>query len=415
MLWCKGALCPVRPAGRPPPCAGDGDPSGQDLWRRPGPRGEAAHEGEGSTTRRAVGGASCRGWPRLLPAPLRCWIATPCLRLHPAQVSEARPLIEEQEAEKFVNSESVTREAISAVEQDGGQGGGQPGVWPRPPTCRVCRPAGGMPGSACVGRPAPRPVPPSATRTHGPWLAQWQFAICRRGAASPPRARPDPDHRHCVHRRDRQNCDQHRAPVRRRRERRGRAARPAPDHRGCAAGPAGSTGGLRAAVPRARAATSAAANGGMQAGAEPGGVLHRCNRGVCAAGRRAWLTAPVPSCWPLRPLPCRQHREHQARQREHRLHPVHLQVGCARSAAGPATARACLLAVCAQSLMRTRCECPTSTWLAPLLSRSVAHAGPCRPAPPCYRLWSRSCLARHLHTPRPPLPPQRRLPLLQAL
>ncbi|KAL4448003.1 hypothetical protein ABPG75_005222 [Micractinium tetrahymenae] len=35
------------------------------------------------------------------------------------KVSEARPLIEEQEAEKFVNAESVTREAIAAVEQDG--------------------------------------------------------------------------------------------------------------------------------------------------------------------------------------------------------------------------------------------------------------------------------------------------------
>jgi hypothetical protein len=34
-------------------------------------------------------------------------------------VSEARPLLEEQEAEKYVNSESVTREAIQAVEQDG--------------------------------------------------------------------------------------------------------------------------------------------------------------------------------------------------------------------------------------------------------------------------------------------------------
>ena len=36
-----------------------------------------------------------------------------------AQVSEARPLIEEQEAERYVNNESVTREAIQAVEQDG--------------------------------------------------------------------------------------------------------------------------------------------------------------------------------------------------------------------------------------------------------------------------------------------------------
>ncbi|KAI7835952.1 hypothetical protein COHA_010151 [Chlorella ohadii] len=35
------------------------------------------------------------------------------------KVSEARPLIEEQEAERYVNNESVTREAIQAVEQDG--------------------------------------------------------------------------------------------------------------------------------------------------------------------------------------------------------------------------------------------------------------------------------------------------------
>lgn len=35
------------------------------------------------------------------------------------QVSEARPLLEEQEAEKYINSEVVTREAIQAVEQDG--------------------------------------------------------------------------------------------------------------------------------------------------------------------------------------------------------------------------------------------------------------------------------------------------------
>jgi hypothetical protein len=34
-------------------------------------------------------------------------------------VSEARPLIEEQEAEKYINAESVTREAVAAVEQDG--------------------------------------------------------------------------------------------------------------------------------------------------------------------------------------------------------------------------------------------------------------------------------------------------------
>ncbi|EFN57346.1 hypothetical protein CHLNCDRAFT_56057 [Chlorella variabilis] len=35
------------------------------------------------------------------------------------KVSEARPLIEEQEAERYINAESVTREAIQAVEQDG--------------------------------------------------------------------------------------------------------------------------------------------------------------------------------------------------------------------------------------------------------------------------------------------------------
>lgn len=35
------------------------------------------------------------------------------------KVSEARSLVEEHESEKFVNSESVTREAIAAVEQDG--------------------------------------------------------------------------------------------------------------------------------------------------------------------------------------------------------------------------------------------------------------------------------------------------------
>lgn len=35
------------------------------------------------------------------------------------KVSEARPLIEEQEAERFINAEAVTREAIIAVEQDG--------------------------------------------------------------------------------------------------------------------------------------------------------------------------------------------------------------------------------------------------------------------------------------------------------
>ncbi|KAI3438396.1 hypothetical protein D9Q98_000828 [Chlorella vulgaris] len=35
------------------------------------------------------------------------------------KISEARPLVEEQEAERYVNSESVTREAILAVEQDG--------------------------------------------------------------------------------------------------------------------------------------------------------------------------------------------------------------------------------------------------------------------------------------------------------
>lgn len=35
------------------------------------------------------------------------------------KVSEARPMIEEQEAERHVNAESVTREAIQAVEQDG--------------------------------------------------------------------------------------------------------------------------------------------------------------------------------------------------------------------------------------------------------------------------------------------------------
>jgi ATP-dependent HslUV protease ATP-binding subunit HslU len=35
------------------------------------------------------------------------------------KVSEARPLIEEHESDRFLNNESVTREAISAVEQDG--------------------------------------------------------------------------------------------------------------------------------------------------------------------------------------------------------------------------------------------------------------------------------------------------------
>jgi len=35
------------------------------------------------------------------------------------KISEARPLVEEQEAERFINSEAVTREAITAVEQDG--------------------------------------------------------------------------------------------------------------------------------------------------------------------------------------------------------------------------------------------------------------------------------------------------------
>jgi len=35
------------------------------------------------------------------------------------KVSEARPLVEEAEAERFINSEAVTREAITAVEQDG--------------------------------------------------------------------------------------------------------------------------------------------------------------------------------------------------------------------------------------------------------------------------------------------------------
>ena len=35
------------------------------------------------------------------------------------KVSEARPLVEEAEAERFVNSEAVTREAIAATEQDG--------------------------------------------------------------------------------------------------------------------------------------------------------------------------------------------------------------------------------------------------------------------------------------------------------
>ena len=42
-----------------------------------------------------------------------------------AQVSEARPLIEEQEAEKYINAESVTREAVAAVEQDGEELGWQ--------------------------------------------------------------------------------------------------------------------------------------------------------------------------------------------------------------------------------------------------------------------------------------------------
>ena len=35
------------------------------------------------------------------------------------KISEARPLIEEQEAERFINSEAVTREAIAATEADG--------------------------------------------------------------------------------------------------------------------------------------------------------------------------------------------------------------------------------------------------------------------------------------------------------
>ncbi|GAB4824107.1 hypothetical protein N2152v2_011153 [Parachlorella kessleri] len=35
------------------------------------------------------------------------------------KVSEARPLLEDQEAEKYINSDVVTREAIQAVEQDG--------------------------------------------------------------------------------------------------------------------------------------------------------------------------------------------------------------------------------------------------------------------------------------------------------
>lgn len=35
------------------------------------------------------------------------------------QVSEARPILEDQEAEKLVNSEAVQREAVVAVEQDG--------------------------------------------------------------------------------------------------------------------------------------------------------------------------------------------------------------------------------------------------------------------------------------------------------
>jgi ATP-dependent HslUV protease ATP-binding subunit HslU len=35
------------------------------------------------------------------------------------KISEARPLVEEQEAERFINSESVTREAIIAAESDG--------------------------------------------------------------------------------------------------------------------------------------------------------------------------------------------------------------------------------------------------------------------------------------------------------
>ena len=35
------------------------------------------------------------------------------------KISEARPLLEEQEGERFANSETVTREAVTAAEQDG--------------------------------------------------------------------------------------------------------------------------------------------------------------------------------------------------------------------------------------------------------------------------------------------------------
>lgn len=52
------------------------------------------------------------------PTPSR--LCTPCCAC--LQISEARPLLEEQEAERHVNSESVTREAIQAVEQDGEEG-----------------------------------------------------------------------------------------------------------------------------------------------------------------------------------------------------------------------------------------------------------------------------------------------------
>ena len=173
-----GLLCPT-----PRPTTGDGHPSGQDLWRGPGARGEAEDEGaaaggghwrwgrcecalvvlcvcRGGVRRRQQhthgsvaqqpdragdgcisvtcaattaaaqrrhlqAASSCRCQPAheaphaAAPPP----IPSPCL-----QISEARPLIEEQEAEKYVNAESVTREAINAVEQDGelawGAGGG---------------------------------------------------------------------------------------------------------------------------------------------------------------------------------------------------------------------------------------------------------------------------------------------------
>ena len=70
-----------------------------------------------------------RGGRHRHPARHRCRSALPhfgprhghgaeCFGAH-VQVSEARPLIEEQEADRYINNESVTREAIQAVEQDG--------------------------------------------------------------------------------------------------------------------------------------------------------------------------------------------------------------------------------------------------------------------------------------------------------